>query len=154
MSFPASTAFADARGKWLYVVLVYATVFAIMCWGEGLQTNIAEEHRPNKPPAFVHAAMILCCESTFWRTWNTSDGHLLCHSGNGIREWSGNRCVFAIPHEFPFPFPFPFPQNSFGGKGGSTHSSNDFPAKKNNKLRLSQWLKIGVTVVRGGRGGV
>jgi len=24
----------------------------------------------------------------------TSDGHSLCHSGNGIRECSGNRCVF------------------------------------------------------------
>jgi len=28
-----------------------------------------------------------------------SGGHSLCHSGNGIREWSGNRCMFAI--DFP-----------------------------------------------------
>jgi len=47
-----------------------------------------------------------------------SGGHSLCHSGNGIREWSENRCVFAIPREFPFSFPFP--QNSLegGGHGG------------------------------------
>ena len=44
-----------------------------------------------------------------------SGGHSLCHSGNGIREWSGNRCMFAIPREFPFPFPFP--PNSLGGGG-------------------------------------
>jgi len=45
-----------------------------------------------------------------------SGGHSLCHSGNGIREWSGNRCMFVIPREFPFPFPFP--PNSFGEGGG------------------------------------
>jgi hypothetical protein len=28
--------------------------------------------------------------------------HSLCHSGNRIRQWSGNRCVFAIPREFSF----------------------------------------------------
>ena len=62
---------------------------------------------------------------------------------NGIREWSGNRCVFGIPREFPFPFPFP--QNSLGGGGSFT------PAKKKAEigLRPTQWLKLEVTVVRG-----
>ena len=27
--------------------------------------------------------------------------HFFCHTGNGTREWSGNRCVFAIPRKFP-----------------------------------------------------
>ena len=57
----------------------------------------------------------------------TSGGHSHNHSGNGIREWSGNRCMFAIPREFPFPFPFP--QNSLGA-GGVQSLQYDFPAKK------------------------
>ena len=57
----------------------------------------------------------------------------LHHSGNGICEWSGHRCVLAISREFPFSFSFP--QNSFGE--GGVNSSHDFPAKKN-KLRLTQ----------------
>ena len=27
--------------------------------------------------------------------------HFFCHTGNGTREWSGKRCVFATPREFP-----------------------------------------------------
>ena len=54
--------------------------------------------------------------------------HSLCHSGNGIREWSGNRCMFAIPRQFPFPFPFP--PNSLGVGGGSITPVTIFPPKK------------------------
>jgi len=36
---------------------------------------------------------------------NINRGHSHNHLGNGIREWSGNRCMSAIPREFPFPFP-------------------------------------------------
>ena len=43
-----------------------------------------------------------------------SGGHSLCHSGNGIREWSGNRCMFAI----------------------------DFPAKKQETLTLLHTVKL------------
>jgi len=53
----------------------------------------------------------------------SSDGHSLCHSENGFREWSVNRFVFATPREFPFPFPFP--QNSLEGGGGQ--ETNNLP---------------------------
>jgi hypothetical protein len=46
------------------------------------------------------------------------------------------------------PIPIPIPSKSLGLGGGVNH------AKKRNKLRLTQWLKLGVTVVRGGGGGV
>jgi len=61
-------------------------------------------------------------------TTKTSYGHSLCHSGNDIRKWSGNRCVFAIPREFPLPFPFP--QNSLEG---SITPITIFPPKKNKR---------------------
>ena len=84
----------------------------------------------------------------------SSDGHSLCHSGNGIREWSGNRCVFGIPREFSFPFPFP--QNSLGGgvviRMIVTRARvTIFPPRKKAEigLRPTQWLKLEVTVVRG-----
>jgi len=57
-----------------------------------------------------------CSFAQVLRRVQGSDGHSLYHSGNGIREWSGNRCVFTIPREFPFPLPLP--QNSLGGGGG------------------------------------
>ena len=84
----------------------------------------------------------------------SSDGHSLGHSGNGIREWSGNRCVFAIPREFPFLFPFP--QNFLRGGGSITPITIFQPNKTSNGTGgpLTQCLKLGVTVVRGGRGGV
>jgi len=83
-----------------------------------------------------------------------SDGHSLCHSGNGIHEWSGNPCVFVIPREFLFSFPFP--QNSLGRRGGFITPVTIFPQKiqtNGTGLRLTQWLKLGVTVVRGERSG-
>jgi len=40
-------------------------------------------------------------------TSESSAGRSLCHLGNAIRKWSGNRCVFAIPREFSLPFHSP-----------------------------------------------
>ena len=57
----------------------------------------------------------------------SSDCHSLCHSGNLVREGSGNRCVFAIPRDSLLPFPFP--QNSLGGGGGKSPKPRFSPLK-------------------------
>jgi len=69
----------------------------------------------------LHCVRMLYLERSFSR----------CHSGNGIREWSGNRCVFAFPREFSFPFPFT--QNSLGGGGDQSLQSRFSPPQKNKR---------------------
>jgi len=76
-------------------------------------------------------------------TTKTSYGHSLCHSGNDIRKWSGNRCVFAIPREFPF---IPIPSKFLGGRGGSITPVTIFPPTKKQTERDSTHT---VTEIRG-----
>jgi len=84
--------------------------------------------------------------SNSWRLFllQASDGHSLRHSGNGIRKWSRNRCVFAPWIPIPIPIPSKFPW------GGGVNTQSRFSRQK--KHRLTQWLKLGVTIVMGGWG--